>query len=207
MSRHVAPAIALAGDFHTVHFRPQAGDVLWSFVAIADEKADEMRMGFHVHVVKASEVETMVAASEHITKSNNWPTPAHIVHTLRRSKHCLVSALVVGAGVSVKHNLDRSVLIVSGPGVFARVRRRKSMFSTSQFSNVVHVDVLVVPFILGIDASDALADRSPGEARFLLVREEHDDSTHTTAGSSGRDVFEGPANELVGVRIGLEALE
>ena len=81
------------------------------------------------------------------------------------------------------------------------------MFSTSKFGDVVHIDVFVVPLIFGVDASNTLADGSPGEARSLLVWEKHDDATYTTAGSSGRDVFEGPANELVGVRIGLEALE
>lgn len=206
MSRHVAAAIALAGDFHTVHFRAQACDMLWSLVAVADEKADQMGIGFHVHVVKAGEVEPMVAASESPAESNDWSAPAHIVHALCRSKHRLVSAFVVGAGVSVKNNFDRAVQVVAGPGILAGVCRRKGMFPTSEFGDVVHVDVLVVPLILGIDASDALADRSPGEARFLLVREEYDDSTHTTAGCSRCDVFKAPADELVGVCVGLEAL-
>lgn len=207
MSCHVAAAITLAGDFHTVHLRAQACDMLWSFVAVADKKADQMGIGFHVHVVKAREVEPMVAASEYSAESNDWSAPAHIVHALCRSKYGLVSAFVIGAGVFVKHNLDCSVQIVAGPGVFASVRRRKSMFSASELGDVVHFDVLVVPLILGIDASDALADRSPGEARFLLSRKEHDDSTHAGARRCRRDVFEAPADELVGVRIGLEALE
>jgi len=207
MSRHVTAAIALAGDFHTVHFRAQAYDMPWSLVAVADEKADQMGIGFHVHVLKASKVEPMVAASESPAESNDRSTPAHVVHALRRSKHCLVSAFVVGAGVFVKHNLDCSAQVVAGPGVLASMCRLRSMFSTSEFGNVVYINVLVVPLVFWVDARDALTDGSPGEARFLLVREEHDDSTHTAARSSHHDVSETPADKLVGVRIGLGALE
>lgn len=181
--------------------------MLWSFVAVADKKADQMGIAFHVHVVKASEVEPMVAASEYPAESNDWSAPAHIVHALCRSKYGLVSAFVIGAGVFVKHNLDCSGQVVAGPGVLASVRRRKNMFSASELGDVVHFDVLVVPLVFGIDASDALANGSPGEARFLLVWEEDDDSMDTGARGCRRDVFKAPADELVGVRIGLEALE
>lgn len=176
------------------------------FVSVADEKADQVRVGLHVHVLKLGEIETVLAASERPTESNDWPAPAHIIHALRRGKHRLIPASVVGAGVFVEDNFDRLVQVLACPRILTRVRRRGGVFPTSQVSDVVHVDVLVISLILGVDASDALADGCPGETRFLLVRKEDDDSTHASAGSIRRDVFEAPAHELVGVSVGLEAL-
>lgn len=206
MSRHATVAIAFAGDLHTFHFRSQTCSVLCGFVAVADEEADQMRVGLHVHVLETDHIEPMVATSEHPTESNDWPASAHVVHTLCRSKHRLVFVFVLRAGVFVEDNFDRSVQMLAGPGVLACVRRGERVLLASEISDVVHVDVLAVSFILRVDASDALADGSPGETRFLLVREEDDDSTHAGAGISRWHVFEAPAHELVGVGISLEAL-
>jgi hypothetical protein len=149
--------------------------------------------------------ETILPTSKRPTGSNDWPAPAHVVHTLCRSKHGLVLVLVARAGVFVEDDFDRSVQMLTSPGVLTSVGCRESVFLTSEFINVVHIDILAIPLILGVDAGDALIDGSPGEPLFFLIREEDDDPTHADAGSSRRDVFEAPAHEFVGLCIGLEA--
>lgn len=165
-----------------------------------------MGVGLHVHILKTDHIETMLATSECATESNDWPAPAHVVHILRRSKHSLVPVLVLRAGIFIEDNFDRSVQMFTSPGILASVGCRESVFLASEVSDVVHVDVLAVPLILRVDTGDALANRSPSEARLFLIWEKDDNSTHASTGSGSRDVFEAPTHELVGVRIGLKAL-
>jgi hypothetical protein len=111
--------------------------------------------------------ETILPTSKRPTGSNDWPAPAHVVHTLCRSKHGLVLVLVARAGVFVEDDFDRSVQMLTSPGVLTSVGCRESVFLTSEFINVVHIDILAIPLILGVDAGDALIDGSPGEPLFF----------------------------------------
>lgn len=164
-----------------------------------------MRVGFHVHIVQTSDVETMFASSERPTESNDRSAPSQIVHALRSSKHRLIPAFIVGHEILIEYDFQRPVQVFTSPGVLTRVRRGESGLASKR-SNVIHDNVLVVSLILWIYPGDALADGSPCEPRFLLVWKEDHDSTYTSAGRIRCDVFEAPAHQLVGVCVGLEAL-
>lgn len=196
MRQQAKLAVAFTMNLHTLYLRSNASSLLRRSVTVADQKSHHERVVLHVHIVNLVKIKSTVTASQRSAESNHWPTPAHVVHALSRSLHSLALVFVVCAGVLIEHNFDGPTQWTSSPGILAGVCRRERL-RCADLNDVVHVDVLAVPFVLGIAASHPDAYRRPGEPRYLLIGQEHDDAAQVRSGWTLSELSIRPAEELM----------